>query len=331
MATVSNFENLSHPTGQELKQFAELFAPLFGQVGAETRRLAVAALSRCTTVPAAVARLIAAEPVDVSAPFLVNSAVLDEAALAEVIAAGDRQAARAIARRRSLSPATVAALAASGDPAVLRSLRVRRLLPAASGEDAGERARLAREETLREELARLAVRRPDGETRRTGAPRPAAEVSVPTARPGQVERLVAFAERREPQFFVTALADLLDCSFRLAERIMLDISGRQLAETLIATGFGRDAARRTLESLLPHLGRRQGQLTRAEMLLGGCDRDDAAGRLALWLGADREGAPRLPDPHFHDSLAGTGANRGTPPRRTAAHHAASPSRPLRRA
>lgn len=324
MATVSNFENLSLPTGQELKQFAELFAPLFSQAGAETRRTAAAALSRCRRVPAAVARLIAEQPVDIAAPFLVNSSALDDAALGDIVARGDMQMARAIARRKSLSPQIVAALAATGDAVVMRSLKVRRLLPDALDADEMERVRLARENKLRDRLRALAGQRLQDDT-------PTADsIALPQVRPGQVARLLAFAEEREPLFFVTALADVLDCSFPLAERIMLDISGRQLAETLLALGFERDAACRALESFFPHLGRRQGQMTKSQMLLGGCDAEDAAARVILWLRADRsERSPAL-TPHLDDSLPGA-ANEAAARRREAETRWPATRRPLKRA
>ena len=320
MATVSNFESLRQPTNHELRQFAGLFAPLFRQAGPETRRTVVAALSRCPKVPAAVARLIAQQPIDVSAPFLVNSASLDEAALAGMIAGGDAQMARAIARRKALSPWTVAALAATGDSAVLRSLRVRRLLPAVP--DAEETDRISRDENLRERLRSLV-----GKDRQP-EPGPAPEVLRPKARPGQIQRLLGFAAQREPLFFVTALADVLDCSFRLAERIMLDISGRQLADTLVAIGFDREAACVPLESFFPHLGRRNDGRRASQAILGECDAEAAAERLVLWLRADRPEAVQAPQ--LSEGLVRAG-NEGTPVRTRAATREAAGRRALRRA
>ena len=232
--------------------------------------------------------------------------------------------ARAIARRKSLSPRIVAALAATGDAVVMRSLKVRRLLPGAPDADETERARLAREKRLRDRLRALAGQRPQDGTPAT------AGIALPHVRPGQVARLLAFAEEREPLFFVTALADVLDCSFPLAERIMLDISGRQLAETLIALGFERDDACRAIESFFPHLGRRQGQMTKSQMLLGGCDAEDAAERVILWLRADRgERSPALA-PHLDDSLPGA-AKDGAARRREAETRRPAARRPLKRA
>jgi uncharacterized protein (DUF2336 family) len=46
MATVSSFEGLQPPTRSELRQFAELFTPLFTASSDEAKRQAVAAASR---------------------------------------------------------------------------------------------------------------------------------------------------------------------------------------------------------------------------------------------------------------------------------------------
>ena len=329
MATVTNFEGLARPSNHDLRQFAELFAPLFRQAGPDTRRMAVAALSRCPVVPAALVGLIAEQPIDVAAPFLVNSAALDEAALAQIIARGDRQAARAIARRKALSPRTVADLAATGDSAVMRSLKVRQLLPAAAT-DEEERARLAREETLRQRLRALARRQPRAEAAPKGEAGPKGETVPPGARRAGARRLIGFAESREPLYFATALADLIDCSFRFAERIMLDISGRQLAETLIAIGVDRPSARMALESFFPHLGREADGEHRSDILLRGCDRREAAELLARRVQADRADPAFARAPQLDDSLPGA-AREGAATRKDAANEPPARRRPLRRA
>ena len=58
MATVTSFQALSFPGKWELRQFAELFQPLFAGSSMEARREAVAALSQCPNVPGAVALFI---------------------------------------------------------------------------------------------------------------------------------------------------------------------------------------------------------------------------------------------------------------------------------
>ncbi|MGO8485108.1 hypothetical protein AB9F39_39180, partial [Rhizobium leguminosarum] len=52
----------------------------------------------------------------------------------------------------------------------------------------------------------------------------------------QAALLVRFARSRESTHFATALADALSASRWLAERIMLDLSGQQLATTLTSLG-----------------------------------------------------------------------------------------------
>lgn len=81
MATVTSFESLPHPSRSELRQFAELFSPLFRASSDEARRQAVAALSQSRHVPPAVAFFIASQPIAVSAPFLTASPCLTNEAL----------------------------------------------------------------------------------------------------------------------------------------------------------------------------------------------------------------------------------------------------------
>lgn len=58
MATVTNFESVSHPSKTDLRQFAELFMPLFNASTEEAKREAIAALSQHPSVPSAVAFFI---------------------------------------------------------------------------------------------------------------------------------------------------------------------------------------------------------------------------------------------------------------------------------
>ena len=70
------FEALKHPTSQDLQQFSNLFAGLFELTREDTRRTAVAALSRIRHLPADVAMMVADQPIRISAPFLALSPCL---------------------------------------------------------------------------------------------------------------------------------------------------------------------------------------------------------------------------------------------------------------
>ena len=110
MATVTSFESLPHPSRSELRQFAELFGPLFTASSEEARRQAVAALSQCATVPSTVAFFISGQPIAIAAPFLASSPCLDDDTLIAVARTQGAAHIRAIVRRENLSPKVIDAL-----------------------------------------------------------------------------------------------------------------------------------------------------------------------------------------------------------------------------
>lgn len=283
MATVSSFEVLKRPTRHEMKQFAELFLPLFHQVTTETRRTAVAALSRCTVVPRPVIRSIVDQPIEICAPFLANSSTLDDEDIGEIAATNPVSHARALARRRRLSPAAVAALVQTRDSTVLRSLRVRGLLPdepAAAPEDVAD---VAKDETLRQRLRELV-----GQRQRQVSDRPDSG-AVPMVSRQDARRLHGFAADGEALFFATALADVLGCGFRLAEQIMLDISGKRLAATLTAVGLELASIETILQAFFPHLAATGERASPARRLAERIEWDAAAGELARLLAGEPRG------------------------------------------
>lgn len=104
MATVTNFENVPLPSKTDLRQFAELFMPLFNASTDEAKREAIAALSQHPNVPSAVAFFIACQPISLAAPFLIASKCLDDDTLITIARTQGAAHARAIVRREDLSP-----------------------------------------------------------------------------------------------------------------------------------------------------------------------------------------------------------------------------------
>ncbi|WFU88286.1 DUF2336 domain-containing protein [Rhizobium sp. CC1099] len=287
MATVSSFEGLAHPTRSELRQFAELFMPLFQASSDEARRQAVAALSQCKTIPSAVALFIGSQPIAIAAPFLTASQAVDDDTLIVIARSQGAAHARAIVSRDSLSPKVIDALVA------LRQAEPRQTAPAAVAEEPAEAhalpptaasmeaadfvARLASEEAMRERIKGLArhLGRNDGN-----------RLGLRTLSDMQEALLVRFARAREAGSFATALADALSASRWLAERIMLDLSGQQLATTLTSLGMGFLDAVFVLERLYPHLSEPQHNVTRAWMVMDGLDPDECHQRVEAWRRAD---------------------------------------------
>jgi len=103
-AAISAFCSLTRPTQREIAQLEDLTLPLFDSVSPEGLRFVAAALSECEFAPRALVRRLADEPVAVSAPILMRSAMLSDIDLISLIGRHGVSHARAIARRASLNP-----------------------------------------------------------------------------------------------------------------------------------------------------------------------------------------------------------------------------------
>lgn len=296
MATVTSFEGLDHPSKSELRQFAELFAPLFQASSDEARREAVAALSQCRTVPPAVAAFIACQPISIAAPFLAASPCLDDETLTMVARTQGSAHARAIVRRDNLSPAMIDALVGlrhAGNAAQKPSVNTEvKPAPAAEHTLPVEAAAPVKPTPVAEH--RPAAEADNGERLREKIKQLARQISRPaddrlglrTLTQLQEALLVRFARTREPHHFATTLTDALSASRWLSERIMLDLSGRQLALTLTGLGMGHEDAITVLTGLYPHLAKKSAGALRAETLLVELDPAECHDRVEAWRRAD---------------------------------------------
>nr|WP_284739538.1 DUF2336 domain-containing protein [Rhizobium sp. CG5] len=302
MATVTSFESLRHPMKSELRQFAELFTPLFQASSEEARRQAVSALSQCEYVPPAVALFVASQPISIAAPFLASSPCLTDDLLIMIARSQGEAHARAIVRREALSPGVIDALVglrhvkqrpdATTRPADRPKAQSANLSSAAAAQvqapapaprpDVAAPSLSEREELLRQQIKQLS-----GHLNRPSHDR----LGLRSLTAMQEALLVRFARTRESSHFASTLSDVLTSSRWLAERIMLDISGRQLGATLTGLGMnGLDAAY-VLTRLYPHLaksesGTEAGTLSRADMLLASLDPVECEDRIEAWLRAD---------------------------------------------
>lgn len=266
MATVSSFESLRFPSKSDMLQFGELFEPLYTASSEEARRQAVAALSRCPQVPEETALFIARQPIGIAAIFLMGSKAIGDSVLMRILRAAGPDHARAIGQRDDLSPAIVEALVGTHqDHASRRTGEAREAA-------LGEAARLEREEQIREELRALV---------RDATPAGEAPPGLEPASGMHQVLLVRFARAGEIGMIAVTLADALSSSQWLSERILLDISGRQLAETLLALDVPQADALFVLKSIYPHLAE-----TSAEALLAALDPAEAIRRVESWQRAD---------------------------------------------
>ncbi|TCM55688.1 uncharacterized protein (DUF2336 family) [Rhizobium sp. PP-F2F-G48] len=308
MATVSSFEGLRQPRASDLKQFCELFEPLFAASSDEARRQAAAALARSPNVPPSVALQIGSAPIAIAALFLTRAMAIDERVLLDIIRNQSPAHANTIARRDKLSVRVVDALVERRDSAPGRDASARpaetpetdvtrtetlltETLTTEARAEAAATATREREERLRAELKAL--------TRTVGQP-----LQAPAAPPRRAllsldatheALLVRFSRSGEVNLFAATLSHALDCSAVFGERLVLDVSGWQLAVTLSALGTERAEMVRMLTRLYPYLSERSGAATRCDALLDGIDPLEARNRVEGWIAADaarRDGGQR---------------------------------------
>ncbi|WP_180941414.1 DUF2336 domain-containing protein [Sinorhizobium mexicanum] len=321
MATVTGFESLRIPRKSDMKQFAELFEPLFLGSSDEARRQVTAALSQCAHVPEPVALLIGSMPIAIAATFLTRSKAISDRVLISIIRRQGAAHASAIAHRENLSPSVVDALVEHHQTVYpngqlgANQPRTDAVGPPPTG-DSTSSDRIAREDKLREEIKALVRAEPRAGTSRV---RPIDEFHQAL--------LMRFARSGEAVLFASALADALRSSRALAERILLDISGQQLAVTLSALELPAGEMNSLLEALYPHLSERLGGGTRATAMIETVARKASVERVEAWLRADEHGAT---EPARHEAYLGD--NRGADPRqqeaRPAVAHRSTPQ-PIR--
>ena len=185
-------------------------------------------------------------------------------------AAGDNARARAVARREDLDAELVAVLADHGEIEVLIALARNRRAPidprlyAALARRAKQRIEGTPDRRLAEALLERAPTRLDEAAlfleadsgRRAEIMAAAQRAALAAPRPPiqrrdasqAIARLERFALEAEPERFVGALAQALECSLELADRIAHDSSGEPLAVALAALGAPSDVAVRILTS-----------------------------------------------------------------------------------
>ena len=287
LAAIASFEVLRQPTSLDRTQFANLFMGLFPHVQAETKRTAAAALSRLSILPETIVETIADQPVRIAAPFLAFSSCLGERTLLQSISRHGIDHARAISRRRNLSPAVVTVLTELGDPAVLRSLKVRGLGVAEEPKPAKKTTSSLRErneETLRNQLKTMAIENRAASTRTA-----AGTTSVTLG-----ELLVMQAQGPNPVRFSQNLALALNSPQSLAERIILDLSGHQLAMALRSLKIGDNHANSILVAVFPHLAQESDGIAHSVTIWEACDLEESTKRVDAWRRANDDSKLKKP-------------------------------------
>ncbi|HEY4191543.1 MAG TPA: DUF2336 domain-containing protein [Mesorhizobium sp.] len=120
-AAISAFCSLTRPSRREIAQIDDLALPLFDGVSVESRRFVAAALSECEYPPPALVRRLCDEPVDIAAPLLIRSHALGDVDLIALIGRHGLPHARAIARRKGLTPAIADLIRVLEKPTLVRT------------------------------------------------------------------------------------------------------------------------------------------------------------------------------------------------------------------
>ncbi len=278
LAAIAGFEALHHPTSLHRQQFSNLFLELFPHIRDETKRTAAAALSRLPVLPENVVAVIADQPVRIAAPFLAFSPCANDGILLRVIARYGVSHGRAISRRKALSKTVVAALIGLKDAAVMRSLKVRGAVTSDRDVAVGKESDLRHrnEEALRAQLKTLAF---DQRAART-------QHQTQDQADTLGKLLILRAQGRNPIGFADCLALALRSNTTLTDRIMLDISGHQLAMALQALNVAAIQAETVLQGVFPHLTRRSNGVSHARLLLDGCDAAESRRKVDAWRRAN---------------------------------------------
>lgn len=295
MATVSSYESMVHPGRNELKQFSELFEPVFKASSLEARRNAVAALARCPVIPKSVAWFIGTQPIAIAAIFLTRSPAVDDDTLIAIARTQGPAYAKAVAGRENLSVKVVDALVSLHQG----HENERAVAPAEHIQTDAALRSAEREEQLRLQLKSLVHR--DTIARAEEDPQGAWIV--------EQALLVRFARLREARDFSSMLAKMLGSSLWLTNRILIDLSGLQLATALAAIDTDAADAIFILKQFYPHLGTPNDDTGRAEMLWHGLEVEECRDRVRIWIRADDYTQGRKPE---EDAADAANANVATP-------------------
>ncbi|QND52382.1 DUF2336 domain-containing protein [Phyllobacterium sp. 628] len=133
-ASITAFCCVARPAKSDAQQLEDLAVPLLALASPRVRRHAAAALSEMAHAPKRLIIALAEDDIDISAPLLLRSPVLQSADLIDLIQRKGISHARAIARREIDDPLLLQALHRFHDPAIDRALALQAGLPVSEEE-----------------------------------------------------------------------------------------------------------------------------------------------------------------------------------------------------
>jgi uncharacterized protein (DUF2336 family) len=304
LAAIAGYEALRRPSRQEQHRFSELFTALFEYSSPETQRVAAAALCRLTDLPDDVVQVLASSSIDISAPFLAFSPELDDDLLIALLEKGDPSTARIIKGRQDLSLRVSEAVEGVERRAPGIEPPETPANPERDGETPADHAQLAisgREEELREALRALV---------RHDRARHAGLNSGLRKDPWRDADLIDTALEGDRDRFLRRLAERLGATVTLADRIMMDHSGRQLAMVFQALDIPDATTIQILQHLFPQLGKTRQGRSYASLVLGDCDPRISRAKVEAWRQANR---PKNTRPYRYQAFVDEAQRRMSSP------------------
>lgn len=293
VAAVSAFAGRSRPTRLDANQLVDLVLPTLPHTNSATRRMASACLSDLPHAPHALVMRLCEENVDVCAPLLLRSPVLQDADLIGLIEKNGVAFARVIARRRILTIKVQGLLLALGDATIATIVTADKdaaepMHPQIKADPAELSGRL---EAARAALRNMMREASDEAVAEPGETASAAFLAVSskqeTREPGQIgAKLRRTALFPDDKFFVTALADLHGLTFERAKRILQRAAPSELLTALHAAAVPAGDAFVIAVAFFPALARDKQEialfLTRYESM----KREHSTGSVRLWKAED---------------------------------------------
>jgi uncharacterized protein (DUF2336 family) len=123
-ASITAFCCVARPAKSDAQQLEDLAVPLLVLASPRVRRHAAAALSELPHAPKRLILALAEDEVDISAPLLLRSPLLQPSDLIDIVTHKGISHARAIARRRIADPELLRVLHGFNDPAIERALEI---------------------------------------------------------------------------------------------------------------------------------------------------------------------------------------------------------------
>ena len=276
-AATMSFLTQRAPGKRQLREFGDLVASAWPQLGADTQRTLAQSLASAPNLPVGIVDRICSAPLDIAAPFLRASPCLESRHL-EALAQRPDAALHAILAEREAADAVPAASTPTAIPAAPAKPETP---PSASSPVRPDAAAAARAELFR--LAR------PGRAPATPAAPKAAEAPLATS----ISGLVADARAGRLERFYAGLGRMLSLDAATIATIADDASGEWLGRALKVLRAGPTDALTAIMLVKPRIGADVAAFEAMKTIYRGLDAEDCRSRLGLARARIMVDAPAL--------------------------------------